>query len=179
MAEVYQNPQQALYQLPASAQSVIPGELGQDFLSSLDQSMQAQEGQSIRDLMENQQSRGMLQSGDTDRKLLEQVLGPAQAQRQNALTGLAMQGAQIGQDQKYQTGMENTQFGQSQQLTQQNFQNSLQYLQQQASLQQQLVQLENQLYQQDRPSFGQMFGQSMAQGLGAGAGMGLMSMFGF
>lgn len=90
------------FQLPESARAVIPQELGQDFLSTLDRLMQVNEKKQMEDLLGFQESRGLVRSGDTNRRLVEEVLGPGVDRRNAQLLGLALEGARTGQGQRFQ-----------------------------------------------------------------------------
>ena len=99
------------FQLPESATAVIPQELGQDFLSTLSRLMQVGEKKQMEDLLGFQESRGLLKSGDTNRRLVEEVLGPGMDRRNAQLLGLALEGAKTGQGQRFQKEMMGSQQG--------------------------------------------------------------------
>lgn len=167
MALPYQNTNQ--FNLPQSAQSVIPQALGEDFLATLNRSMDLSDQTQENNLLGFQESRGLLKSGSTNQDLVSQVLGPSEDRRNQALLGIAVPAAQQGQQQQFQTGFEQMQFGQTQQLQAQQFQDQLAYAQQQYEFNRQLAILGQQLQQQSVPDFGARFMQSFGPAMGSAA----------
>mgnify|MGYP001574711014 CR=1 FL=1 len=147
------------FQLPESAQKVIPQELGGDFLASLNRSMDLQQQKSQEDLLGFQEQRGLLRSGDTNRRLIEDVLGPYDERRRQALLGIAVPAAQQGQEQAYKKEFQTM-----------LFQQQLQELQKRYELNRQLEILRGQLEEQQQPSMMSGIGQKFAGAIGAGAG---------
>ena len=166
------------FQLPASAQKVIPQELGGDFLASLNRSMDLQEQKSRENLLGFQESRGLLRSGDTNRRLVEDVLGPGDTQRRNALLGIAVPAAMQGQQQGFQEQYATNR-------NRQGLESALVEMEKRYHYEAQLAQLQEALMRdrpgQNGPSASQMFMKSLfpilgnvAGGLAFSGGAGLM-----
>lgn len=154
-----QPPAFANYLLPQSATSIIPQQLGNDYLSNLEQTLNQSEQQQMNQLLGQENMRGTVSSGDTNFGLA-QIAGNTQNQFANAATGLSNQAARQAQQQGFNTQFET-----------QAFQNQLAQLAQQASYSQQLQALQASLglgpfaFQPNLPSFGSTFGQSFAGNL--------------
>ena len=160
------------YRLPSDAAKVMPQGLATDFFSSLDKTFQNQEAKQREDLLNFQESRGLLKSGQTNKKLIEDVLGPGEERRRAAFLPYAFQAAATGQGQEFQRSEEATGFDRQRQFAGEQFQRQLQYLQEQASLQQELVRLQAQLEASNQPGFMSQLGSGFASGFGQGAGKG-------
>lgn len=143
------------FQLPESARAVIPQELGEDFLASLNRSIDLQQQKSQEDLLGFQEQRGLLRSGDTNRRLIEDVLGPYDERRKQALLGLAVPAAQQGQQQRYQVDFQKMQF-----------QQQLDELQRRYELERELAILRGELEEQRQPSMLDRIGEGFGGGLG-------------
>lgn len=167
-------PSYANYLMPQSAASVIPQQLGNDYLSILEQQLNLQETQQMNQLLGSANQRGTVSSGDTNVGLAG-ITGNAQNQFANAFTGLSNQSTGQAQGQQFQK-----------QFEQQGFQNQLAYMAQQAADQQNLAALRAQLTPQGyQPSFGALLGQGLSQalpgaifGFAGGAGQGALQRFG-
>ena len=157
---------QSPFQLPASVSGFIPPELSSGFLSDLDASFRLQEKQQMEDLLGFQESRGLLKSGETNKRLVEDVLGPGLRRRREALTPLAMEGARFGLQERTQRESE-----------ERKFKRDLDYLERNATYQRELAilnaELQGQMFQNQKPSFGQTFQQSFASGFGGSLGKGM------
>ena len=154
------------YQIPKEVLGLLPKSGGQDYLSALDQIFGAQEKQQMEKLLGNQESRGLYQSGDTQKKIVEDVLGPSLARRQAAVFPLVQQGEQ----QTYETQQESTRFQQQRQFASEQFQRQLQAMQEQASLQRDLMTLQHHLEVSSRPGFGENFMNNLGSSLGSSLG---------
>lgn len=161
------------YELPESAKKVIPGDLGQDFLNTLDKDMQLQEQKQMEQLLGFQEGRGLMRSGLTNRALVEGVLGPGLERRKQALLPMAMEGAQIGQAQGYETQTRERKFDMQRQFAEEQFQRQLAFLHAQTTMQEQLMQWSMQMENAYSPGFGQQLSSNLAIGLGQGFGGGL------
>ena len=184
MPQVYdfENP----YTLPQSAAATIPTELGQDFLSTLDRDLQLQERKQMEDLLGFQESRGLLRSGDTNRRLVEDVLGPGLERRKQALLPLALGGAEAGREER----LGGTAFERQRQFASEEFSRQLQMAREQARLQQDLMRLQaslgNESYDYQQPGFGRQLlsgiaggvGSGLAGGISKGVGAGIFQKFG-
>lgn len=149
------------YELPQSARDIIPAELGQDFLSTLDESFQRQEKKQLERLLDEQESRGFFRSGDTQRRLLEEVLGPSLERRKQSLIPLALEGARTGQAQRFQRESDTI-----------AFERQLKVMERQREIQENLMRLGAWLEENARQpaDFGSQFTSSFASGLGSSLG---------
>lgn len=147
---------------------VMPQELGQTFFTSLDQMLKKQEQGGIDSVLNSQEERGLFRSGQTEANLIDQVLGPSLARRQQALLPLAFQGASQARDER----LGETNFQRTRQLSSEEFDRRMKELDQQNQYQMQLLQLQKSLgigVGPEKPGFGEIFASSFANGLGSGA----------
>lgn len=144
------------YLIPQSATSIIPQQMGNDYLSNLENQLNLQEQQQMDQLLASQNQLGAVSSGNTDVGLAD-ITGNTQNQFAQAATGLANQGASQANQQQFQ-----------QQYEQQGFQNQLTQLQQQYENQRSITDLMARLGMgpytpnPSLPSFGAAFGQALA-----------------
>ena len=176
------------YALPESAKKIIPQELADPFFQSLDQSLQRQEQQQMERLLGFQESRGLLRSGDTNKQLVEQVLGPGLERRRQALVPFAFEAASKGQEQGFQKELSEMQQKQRLEIQRADFFNQLETMRNEAAMKGDLMRLQNamdnnfgnnlksSLAKGLGGAFGQSFGKEMGEGSGKGVKQGLSSL---
>jgi hypothetical protein len=128
---------------------------GEQFLTDLDELLALQEKKQLERLLGEQESRGLLRSGQTNVRLAEEVLGPSLTRRRQALFPLAQEerGGELG-------------FQRQRQLSGEEFMRKLDFFREEASLQRELLELQAMLQRKARPSLGRLFGESLVKGLG-------------
>src|SRR3990167_1646048 len=82
--------------LPREGREQLIPELDQQFLENLDQELIRQEMQAIERIGGAQEEKGFFRSGQTQKRLTEEVLGPSLQRRQQALLPLARESAPFG-----------------------------------------------------------------------------------
>lgn len=151
--------------------NILPPELNQNYFDSLDRILQGQEKSGIDRVLNSQEERGLFRSGQSESRIIDEVLGPSLVRRQQALLPIAMQGANQAREERLGT----TSFERTRQLTQQEFDNRMKEMAAQNGFQQQLLQLQRSLgigVPQNRPSGNDVFQNALMGGLGQGlAGM--------
>jgi len=150
------------FQLPASAQADLPPELSQDFFSTLDESFRTQEKRSLERLLEEQESRGLLHSGETQKGIMEQVLGPSLQRRREALLPIAMEGAKTTGARRFQREGESQGFERQRQFAAEEQERQLARMERQRQIQESIMRLADWLGEA-APS-GDLFSKTLTQG---------------
>src|SRR3990167_7452862 len=128
--------------LPVSGrQNDLSQELGADYLANLDKTFQRQEQGQIDQLLQQQEARGFLRSGDTSKQLIEQYLGPSIERRRSALLPVAMQGAQQGKEERLGA----LDFERKRQFASEDYQRQIDFLARQHQVQKELLELRQSL----------------------------------
>src|SRR3990167_3490966 len=128
--------------LPVSGrQNDLSQELGADYLANLDKTFQRQEQGQIDQLLQQQEARGFLRSGDTSKQLIEQYLGPSIERRRSALLPVAMQGAQQGREERLGA----LDFERKRQFASEDYQRQIDFLARQHQVQKELLELKQSL----------------------------------
>lgn len=144
-------------------------ELNQDILANLDRILSQQEDRQVKRITERENERGFMQSGERLGAISEEVLGPGQDRRQQALLGLTRESAQMGREDR----IRGEDFQRQRQFAQEQFERRLVEMQKQAEIQLRLLELQDEL---SSPGFGDFAGAIVGAGVGAftgGAGAGI------
>ena len=166
------------FQLPQSALGDLPPELSQDFFATLDESFRRQEKRQFEGLLEQQESRGLLESGDTQRRLVEELLGPSMQRRKESLLPIAMEGARTTGARRFQREGESQQFERQRQFAAEEHTRQLELMERQRQIQESIFRLQDWLGAQHKQGsdFGSFFGGALGAGVGSffgGAGTAL------
>jgi hypothetical protein len=138
-------------------------ELNRDLIENLDRVLAQQEARTTRRINQRENERGFLQSGPRLESVAEEVLGPAQDRRQQALLGLTQQSAQMGREDR----VRGEDFQRTRQLQEEAFERRLIEMQKQADIQMRLLELQDEL---SSPGFGDFAGSLIGTGVGAAFG---------
>lgn len=166
--------------LPRAGNEQLIPEMDEQFLSNLDAQLIRQEMQAIERIGGEQESRGFFRSGNTQRRLTEEVLGPSLERRQQALLPLARESALMGREER----MGDVAFDRQRQFAQEQFERQMDAMSQQLEMQKILLQFQEDLsgggFLEDflAPLAGGAIG-AFTGGFGGAAGFGLArSLFG-
>jgi len=153
---------------------ISPQELDVNFFNLLDESLRRNQQREMESVMGGLSDRGFLRSGDTFTQVAENVLGPAEERRAQALLPIASSAAMAGREER----LGEQQFQRTRQLQKEQFDRQLEAMRLQAELQKELLQLQNNLA--GGFSWGEFGGQlagslagSMFGGIGGGIGAGI------
>lgn len=164
------------FKLPGSEGGAFTTELDEAFLSNLDELLRKQETQGIENIGNQLEERGLFRSGQTLKKVTEDVLAPSLARRGEALLGVAKESALrgreerlIGEERKFGVEQGDIAFSRQQQLAKESFDRRLIELERMAEIEERMIRLRDDL----EPGFLEQFGAGFAGGLGSGlAGIG-------
>src|SRR3990167_4479291 len=120
--------------LPREGREQLIPELDQQFLENLDQELIRQEMSAIERLGGAQEEKGFFRSGQTQKRLTEEVLGPSLQRRQQALIPLARESALFGREER----MGEEGFQRQRQFAQENFERQLEAMDKQLEMQKQI-----------------------------------------
>jgi len=129
------------FKLPGKDSGQLIPELDESLMALLDEQLQRQEMQGIERISGEQERRGFFRSGNTQKRITEEVLGPSLERRSQALTGLAKESATMGREER----MGEEQFQRQRQFAAENFQRQLELAQQGFEFQKMLMELEDEL----------------------------------
>lgn len=143
-------------------------ELDQRYLDNLDQMLALQESKQTKRLLDEQEERGFFRSGNTQERLVEEVLGPSIQRRQAALIPLQQRRQEAAREERLGA----LGFERQRQTGAENFERELEMFTRQANLQRQLMELRSMLDKNARPGFGEQLAGGFASGFGGAAGKG-------
>lgn len=153
------------FSLPGQTSKFLPPELDEALFSNLDQLMARQERQQLDRTLEEFNRRGILESGQTLRGVVDEVLGPSIERRTGVLLPLAREGAYAGREERLgEVGFERQrqfageQFDRQRQFAQEEHLRTLERMSRQADVQRQLLELQDEL--EGGFGFGDFLGQS-------------------
>lgn len=141
--------------------NILPPEYANGLLDNLDKRYSTMEDAQTKNVLDSQEEKGLFRSGDTEKQLVSQVLGPSIDRRQQALYGLVGQGV----NQMTADRTATTQFNRQEQMSQEEWQRRLQEMSIDLEHQKQLLELKNSF----TPGFGTNLETSLANGLGKSA----------
>ena len=171
------------FKLPTNERGeVLPQELNEQFLQALDQALARQETRQIQRIGGEQEARGFLQSGQTLKRVAEEVIGPGLERRQQALLPLAQQSAMLGREerlgtQQFERGRQlaGEDFQRTRQLKAEDFGRRLQEIDRMSQIQRDLLELQDNLEGGFFKQFGREFSHSFGKNLGKSTSQGLFS----
>lgn len=155
------------------SQDLLPAELTSERLGLLDEMLARQEEKQSRRLYDSQEERGFFRSGDTQRRLTEEILGPSIERRQSALMDWLSDA--IGQQTAHRRQIERDKL---------DFDRRLDLIQHELNAKRDLLAFQGQLelgkpkagfFDHFLPEFAGALGRGFAQGGGQAAGKGISS----
>ena len=148
-----------------SGQEYTP-EYDQSVMDNLDALLQTQEKRGVRNILDQQEERGMLRSGQSSERLVEEVLGPGLERRKQ--TALQLTGRR--QEAQREERLGSLQFERQRQMQGEEMERQIAMVELQAIHQRRMLELRQMLENDSRPSFGRTFGQNFASSFGQGLG---------
>lgn len=137
----------------------LPAEFSQGLLENLDRLLQGQEKRQTTNILDQQEERGLFRSGDTESRIVGEVLGPSVDRRRSALMELISGGLNQGREERLDT----QNFDRSKEMATVAWDRRLKELQMQLDQSRELAQLTA-----SQNGFGAKFAQGLGSGLGAG-----------
>lgn len=165
------------FQLPASQRGeVLPAELSNEYFRNLDAALARAEARQLERTLGELGDRGFLRSGETFTRVAEDILGPSQERRRQAIIPLVQEGSLLGREER----LGETQFQRQRQFASEEQERRLVQMEKSAQIQRMLLELENDLKGGD--VWGGILGQvtgaaagGLFGGVGGGVGYGLAS----
>lgn len=175
------------FMLPGKTSEYLPPELDEAQFENLDRLLQIQEARQLNRTLEDMEGRGFFKSGQTLKRVSEDVLGPSIERRGQALLGLAREGAFAGREErlgevgfKRQQQFAGEQFERQRQFAGEEHLRRLAEISHRATVNKQLMELQSELEDSGGFGIGDFLGQaagfgigSMFGGIGAGVGAGI------
>ena len=155
------------FRLPFQSQ-FLPQEFQQAQFDVFDQMLKRIEKNQLEGLMEEQEERGFLKSGRTDKRIIEEILGPSIQRRREFLTPLAAEGARMGREERLgevgfqrQRQFAGEEFQRKREFAGEDFMRKLDFLRQRHQFERELMELKDDL----EGGFGEAFMGSFGSGL--------------
>lgn len=120
---------------------ILPQELDVAFFNQLDESLRRNQTRELDTVLGDMSNRGFLRSGDTMTRVTEDILGPAEDRRAQALLPVAMNAASAGREERLGT----LQFERTRQMQKEQFDRELESIRLRAELQKELLQMQEDL----------------------------------
>ncbi len=120
---------------------LAPDELDQAFFEGLDQIIGRQQTRGLEQTLGGLEERGFLRSGETFSRVAEDVLGPAEQRRTQAILPLKREAAMLGREER----LGETQFQRQRQMAGEDFDRQLKIVERKAELDRALLQLRAEL----------------------------------